>query len=65
MSSMPLKGAVRRKQVSKMQCLAKECHGDAHEAVRREAACGNVETPSGIQVPDESLQRSVTDHSVT
>jgi len=45
--------------------LAEEWHGESPEAVRREAACGNVETPTGIQVPDESLQLSVTDHSVT
>ena len=62
---MVLKGAVRKRQVSKMQCLAERWHGDLQEAVRREAACGNVETPPGIQVPDESLQLSVTDHSVT
>ena len=62
---MVLKGTVRRRQVLKKQCLAERWHGDSQEAVRREAARGNVETPSGIQVPDESLQRSVTDHSVT
>jgi hypothetical protein len=26
------------------------------------AACKNVETPSGIQVPDEPLELSVIDH---
>jgi hypothetical protein len=62
---MPLKGAVRGKQAPKTQCLAEQCHGESLEAVRREAACGNVETPSGIQVPEESLQLSVTDHSMT
>ena len=62
---MLLKGAVRRRQETKMRCLAERQHGDSQEAVRREAACGNVETPSGIQVPTESLQLSVTDHSVT
>ncbi len=31
-SSMLLKGAVRRRQVSKTQCLAERCHGDAQEA---------------------------------
>ena len=29
---MPLKGALRRKQASKMRCLAEECHGDSQEA---------------------------------
>ena len=32
-------------------------------AVRREAAWKNVETPSGIQVPDAPLERSIVDHS--
>ena len=55
MIEAPLKGTVRRKQVSKTQCLAKECHGDSQEAcialrVRREALWRNVVTPEGIQV---------------
>jgi hypothetical protein len=29
---MLLKGVVRKKQASKMRCLAKECHGESHEA---------------------------------
>ena len=29
---MPLKGAVRRKQASKTQCLAEKCHGESPEA---------------------------------
>ena len=32
-------------------------------SVRREAAWKNVVTPSGIQVPDEPLERSVVEHS--
>jgi len=31
---MPLKGAMRGKQALKMWCLAKECHGESHEACR-------------------------------
>jgi len=31
-SSMLLKGAVRRRQVSEKQCLAERCHGDSQEA---------------------------------
>jgi hypothetical protein len=27
-----LKGAMRRKQASKMWCLAEKCHGESHEA---------------------------------
>jgi hypothetical protein len=34
-------------------------------SVRREATCRNVETPSGIQVPDEPLVLSAIDHSTT
>jgi hypothetical protein len=41
-SSMLLKGAMRRRQVSKTWCLAERCHGESPEAcialrVRREA----------------------------
>jgi hypothetical protein len=32
-------------------------------SVRREATCQNVETPSGIQVPDEPVGLSAPDHS--
>ena len=32
-------------------------------SVRREATCRNVETPSGIQVPDEPVGLSAPDHS--
>jgi hypothetical protein len=31
-SSMVLKGAMRRRQVSKRWCLVEECYGDSQEA---------------------------------
>ena len=33
-------------------------------AVRREAVWKHVETPLGIQVPNEPLERSIIDHSL-
>jgi hypothetical protein len=49
---MLLKGAVRRRQVSKKPCLTERCHGDSQEAcivlrVRREALWRNVVTTLG------------------
>jgi hypothetical protein len=37
---------------------------DSLVAVRREAVWKNVETPLGIQVPNEPLERSIIDHSM-
>ena len=36
----------------------------SYVAVRREAVWKHVETPLGIQVPNEPLERSIIDHSL-